>query len=144
MEFITAQEEDGIVLAEIRAKAMEPSLEAVGRFDVERVRYRFLNNFTPAETFKLIHENEIIGFYVLKTKSDCLYLDHFYIDPVFQNKNIGSKVITKIKSQAKERKLPIRLGVLRESRANQFYSNHGFVKTHESEFDIYYEYKSSS
>ncbi len=140
MKYLSSNEEDGVVLAEIRTRAMKPSLEAVGRFDVERVRSRFLKGFISSETIKVIDENELMGFYVVKEKSDCLYLDHLYIDPKFQNKNIGTSVINRLKLQAKERQLPIRLGALKESKSNNFYISHGFVKTHEGEFDNYYEY----
>ena len=144
MKYISSIEEDGFVLAEIRARAMKPSLEAVGRFDVERVRSRFLKDFIPTETIKIISENDTIGFYVVKVKSDCLYLDHLYVDPKFQNNNIGTNVIIRLKLQAKKSQLPIRLGALKESKSNNFYMNHGFVKTHEGEFDNYYEYSENS
>ena len=36
--------------------------------------------------------------------------------------------------------LPVRLGALRESRANEFYKSLGFRQTHEDAFDVYYEY----
>ncbi len=144
MRFETSLESEGSVLAEIRAKAMRPSLEALGRFNEGRVRTRFLNTFIPSETIKLILEEQLVGFYVVKYKYDCVYLDHLYIDPCFQNKNIGSEVISKIKNNAKDLNLPIKLGALRESQSNEFYMKHGFLKTHEDEFDIYYEFNDIS
>ena len=66
-------------LASIRVAAMRPSLEAVGRFDPERARERFLKSYCPGET-EIIYANEkIVGFYVLRRRSDHLYLDHLYV-----------------------------------------------------------------
>ncbi|WP_431688190.1 GNAT family N-acetyltransferase [Hahella sp. NBU794] len=135
-----ATNQDGDALAEIRAQAMQPSLEAVGRFDANRVRSRFLDTFVPEDTFKIMESGKLAGFFVLRNKHDHLYLDHLYLHPDYQNRSIGGKVLAKVKSEAANKGLPIRLGALRNSKANDFYQKHGFVKTHEGEFDIYYEY----
>lgn len=82
----------------------------------------------------------MIGFYVLRNKADHLYLDHLYVHPSYQGKQIGSQVINRIKTQAAQAGLPIRLGALKGSEANNFYQRHGFVQTHQCEFDNYYEY----
>jgi hypothetical protein len=43
-------ESEGRMLAELRAKAMKPSLQNIGRFDEDRVRNQFLETFNPLET----------------------------------------------------------------------------------------------
>ena len=50
MRYIKSIQSDGNRLAEIRAAAMKSSLEALGRFDEQRVRDRFLESFTPDES----------------------------------------------------------------------------------------------
>jgi hypothetical protein len=47
--------------------------------------------------------------------------------------------MNRIKQQADSALLPLRLGALRDSPSNGFYQRHGFFKTHEDRFDIYYE-----
>ncbi|WP_243645874.1 hypothetical protein [Reinekea marinisedimentorum] len=79
MEFIEANQGDGQMLADIRAAAMRPSLEALGRYDEVRVRSRFLDTFVPGDTIKLVSGNSTFGFYVLRDKGDHFYLDHLYI-----------------------------------------------------------------
>ena len=76
--------DDAKELAEIRAKAMKPSLEKLGRFNEKRVRSRFLDTFLPDDTFKIELNDELAGFYVVRNKEDYLFLDHLYIDPQFQ------------------------------------------------------------
>ncbi len=140
MDFIQSSEKDGRVLAEIRAAAMKSSLLALGRFDEDRVRNRFLDKFDPNNTCKILLNDNVIGFYVVLDKVDHLYLDHLYFLPNYQGKGIGSCVITKLKSDSKSSGKAIRLGALRGSGSNKFYQKHGFRKTHEDEFDIYYRF----
>ena len=130
---------DADCLAEIRAVAMRPSLEKLGRYDPQRVRKRFLDTFIASETWKIEMDGKIAGFFVLRDKKDHFYLDHLYIHPIFQNKKLGSLVIDHIVKITVTRQLSIRLGALKESPSNQFYLNHGFTKIGEDEFDIYYE-----
>lgn len=143
MKYVKSTQSDGNKLAEIRAAAMKPSLEALGRFDEERVRSRFLESFVPDETFKIVSDDEILGFFVVRDKGDHVFLDHLYVEPRFQNMKIGKDVVNLVKKDATQRDLPVRLGALRGSKSNDFYKQNGFVKTHEDEFDIYYEYRSN-
>lgn len=123
---------------------MKPSLIALGRYDEKRVRKRFLDGFSPKDTVKILVNDDLAGFYVVRDKGDHLHLDHLYILPQYQSKGIGNTVVNKIKDQADCRGLPIRLGALRGSQSNDFYLQNGFVKTHEDEFDIYYQYEKSA
>lgn len=84
-------------------------------------------------------EGELAGFYVLKDKGDHLHLDHLYVHPKYQGNGIGSSVLATIIMKAKDRRLPLRLGALRGSRSNEIYKARGFVRTHEGEWDIYYD-----
>ncbi|MCJ8312646.1 MAG: GNAT family N-acetyltransferase [Saccharospirillaceae bacterium] len=134
---------DAKELAEIRAKAMKPSLEKLGRFDEKRVRSRFLETFLPDDTFKIELNDELAGFYVVRNKEDYLFLDHLYIDPQFQNNKLGEFAINQVKEKAIEFKKFIKLGALKQSRSNDFYKKQGFVFTHDDEFDNYYVWNKS-
>ena len=140
VEYIKSEKADGNILAEIRASAMKPSLLKLGRYDESRVRNRFLDNFTPENTFKIVERNDLLGFYVVLTREDHHYLDHLYIKPEYQNKNLGGTVLNQLIENAQSNNLPLRLGALKGSRSNDFYIKNNFIKTHEDEFDIYYEY----
>ena len=140
MEYIKSKDSDANDLANLRAQAMKPSLVALGRFDEDRVRNRFLDTFIPQDTIKLTFEGELLGFYVLRTRTDHIWLDHLYIKPEHQNKQLGKKALTRVINLAKEKGLALRLGALKGSLSNRFYQNNGFVQTHEDEFDLYYEY----
>ena len=135
------EEDEKEAFADLRIAAMRPSLEAVGRFDPDRARSRFLDNFLRVATRKIEVDGGLVGFYVLKDNEDHLYLDHMYVRPEFQGNGLDGLILKRIIAEAQERGLPLRLGALRGSRSNQFYQSHGFVRTHEEEWDIYYEYR---
>ena len=136
-------EDDKYVLANLRVSAMRESLEALGRFDADRARSRFLDSFSQADTKKIVIDNVVAGFYVVRITSTHLQLDHFYLHPDFQDNGVGSEVLERIKAKSTERQLPIRLGALRESRSNNFYLKHGFVKTGEDQWDIFYQFSTN-
>ena len=140
MEYIKSKKTDGNLLAEVRALAMKPSLLKLGRYDESRVRNRFLDNFVPDSTFKIMDSNDLLGFYVVLIREDHHYLDHLYIKPEHQNKNLGKTVLNRVIKNAQKDNLPLRLGALKGSRSNDFYIKNDFIKTHEDESDIYYEY----
>jgi GNAT superfamily N-acetyltransferase len=140
LNYITADLDDGAFLAELRVRAMQPSLEAIGRFDPVRARARFLESYSASKTKKIVVGDDVVGFFVVEDRGDHLWLDHLYIDPKHQGLGFGANVLKYIKVLAKENHLSVRLGALRGSQSNQFYQTHGFVKTTEEEWDIYYEW----
>lgn len=139
-QYLPAKPSDAAILAELRLTAMKPSLEAIGRFDPDRARSRFLDTFDEAHTTVIVHEESIAAFYVFFPIDGYYKLDHLYVDPNYQGSGIGSSVIERLKASALESLLPIRLGALRDSPSNRFYQHHGFIKTHEETWDIYYEW----
>lgn len=138
MEIIDVNLSDAESLAELRVLAMRESLEALGRFDPIRARERFLSGFDPPLTKKAMIDGELVAFYVLKEETSWLYLDHLYVHPDFQSKNIGVRLLAVIIEKGCDLGKEIRLGALKGSRSNTFYLSHGFVKSHEEEFDNYY------
>jgi len=128
-------------LAAIRVEAMRPSLEAVGRFDPERARKRFLETYDPKDTQIVRAGNDLIGFYVVRTRVDHLYLDHVYIHPTRQGGGLGSNIVRSVQDHAQEIGLPVRLTALRGSPANDFYVSCGFTLERFDEFDNHYTWE---
>lgn len=134
----SAQAGDFEGLLALRLRAMRESLERVGRYDEQRVRARLAENFDPAHTHHIVVGGQRVGFIVLKTLSHTMRLNHFYIDPAFQDQGIGHLVLQWVCEQADRAQLPVELLALKESDANRFYLRHGFVATGEGEWDIDY------
>jgi len=132
---ISAEMRDGESLADIRVAAMRESLIAVGRFDAERARRRFLDSFDPAYTRKIMVAGRCVGFVVVRPEVDSLLLDHLYLLPQDQGKGIGQAVLKQVFAEADQ---ALRVGALKGSRSNDFYRRHGFVLIEETEWDRYY------
>ncbi|SMP26853.1 GNAT family N-acetyltransferase [Shimia sagamensis] len=140
LRFDVAKETDAKRLATLRVKAMQPSLEAVGRFNQERARRRFLDTFVPADTTLVFSGKQLLGFFELRDRGDHLYLDHFYIAPEQQGRGLGSMILQWVLRDAAERDLPVRLMALKDSPANKFYRLHGFEVVAQEEFDTLYQW----
>ncbi len=125
-------------LAALRIAAMRASLEHVGRFDPERARERLRKSFYPEHTQFIVVEAQRIGFFTFRPADDGLHLDHFYIHPDWQSRGIGSHALDHLIAQADKTQQPVHLGALRGSASNHFYQRHGFTRTREDEWDIYY------
>lgn len=138
LSFCAVTEADFAELVNLRIAAMRDSLERVGRFDPKRARERLRNSFSPEHTQFILLDGQRIGFYTFRPDGDKFSLDHFYIHPDNQSLGIGSTVMRRLLAQADDCAASVTLGALRESPANRFYQRHGFVKTSEDEWDIYY------
>ncbi|MEO4000434.1 GNAT family N-acetyltransferase [Mesorhizobium sp. CAU 1732] len=127
-------------LADIRVEAMRPSLEAAGRFDPDRARQRFLDSFRAEDTSLICLGDSVAGFYVVRRKSDHLYLDHLYVIAAFQGLGIGRRVVDDLKIEAEMHALPIRLMALNGSPSNDFYQSLGFRVVSADDLDTIYEW----
>jgi GNAT superfamily N-acetyltransferase len=133
-----ATEHDFEALVAIRVEAMRESLERIGRFDPLRARERFRSGFEPEHTRYIVVSTEKVGFLVTKPQAHHLLLDHFYVKPGHQGHGIGAKVLQQVFTEAAALGLPVRVGALRESDSNRFYTRHGFQLVEQAEFDNYY------
>ncbi|MCA3211911.1 MAG: GNAT family N-acetyltransferase [Burkholderiaceae bacterium] len=138
VDYRKAQASDAEALADLRVRAMRPSLEAVGRFDPVRARKRFLDGFVPDQTQVLEYDGSIVGFFVVRSAPTHLLLDHLYIAPQQQGRGIGAEVLRRVACTADAARLPLRVGALKGSRANTFYQRQGFTLVEQSEWDNHY------
>lgn len=129
---------DPDVLADLRVVAMQPSLTAVGRFDPERARARFLEAYVPECTRVIRQGQALVGFYVVLERADHLYLDHLYVHPDFQGAGVGAAVVTQIQNDARARNRPVHLMALKQSASNAFYKRCGFKHVSSDEYDNHY------
>jgi GNAT superfamily N-acetyltransferase len=136
--FSAAETNDFEALVALRIEAMRESLERVGRFDPARARERFRSGFSPAHTRHIELGGKRVGFVVVKPQATELLLDHLYVHPNYKGKGIGGAVLAQVCSEADQSALTVRVGALRESESNRFYSERGFQLVEQSEFDNYY------
>ncbi|MEH6443117.1 MAG: GNAT family N-acetyltransferase [Oceanospirillaceae bacterium] len=144
MQFLLVDDSDLEDLVALRIRAMRPSLEVLGRFDAVRARERFVKNFNAPYTYKIVTNQQLLGFYVLLEKRDHLWVDHLYIDTPHQGGGIGAQIIKELQQQAQQKQLPLRLGALKESPANNFYIKQGFKQIEIQEWDNIYQWDLST
>lgn len=134
---------DAETLADIRTEAMQPSLEAIGRFHPVRVRKRFLSTFIPEDTHLILRGSDLVGFFVIRIRQDHLGLDHLYLKAEAQRLGLGRRVVRHVQCIAEKAEKPIKLMALRHSAANEFYRSLGFALVAEEAFDNHYEWHPS-
>lgn len=138
LEFEAVSPEHTDELVRIRICAMRDSLTKIGRFDPDRARERFMAGFCPEYTRFVNVDGVKVGFVVVKPEATCLKLDHLYIEPEYQGRGIGGKVLGWIFGTADLQGLPVSVTALRGSESNSFYQSHGFIYKDETEWDINY------
>lgn len=147
--------DEGPALADLRVQAMHDSLQALGRFNADRARARFLDGFEPALTRAVVVAGQTAGLVVLRPVQDQangqsqglgqpagaephLLLDHLYIAPSHQGLGLGAEVLRRVFEEADAAGLAVRVGALKGSRSNAFYLSHGFQLEATSEWDLHY------
>ena len=123
---------------------MRESLEAVGRFDPQRARARFLESFNPTDTHHIVVKDKDVGFMVVSEKDEVLVLAHLYIEPAHQGSGIGAVALKLVQNQAALRGQSVQVGALKGSRSNHFYQRHGFRPLSEGEWDNFYVWHAPS
>jgi ribosomal protein S18 acetylase RimI-like enzyme len=129
---------DAADLADRRAEAMRASLEAVGRYDPQRARKRFLHTFDPRHTRAIDAAGERVGFVVVRPADEGLLLDHLHLMPAMQGRGIGTEVLKLVFAEADRAGKRLHVGALKGSPANAFYVRHGFRLVASAEWDNYY------
>ncbi len=138
VSFEPATAADAEALVAIRIAAMRESLERIGRFDPQRARDRFLAHFDPSHTRHVLVDSRRVGFVVVRPQDEGLLLDHLYLLPSEQGRGIGAAVMADVLAAADARRLPVRVGALRESAAQRFYERHGFECLETTQWDVLY------
>ena len=137
--FSAASEADFERLLALRIEVMRPHLERLGRYHPDRARARFREAFEPAH-FRLIEvDGTFAGCVSLKAEADHDELGQFYLSPQHQGRGIGGKVLDLLLAETDAAGRTVRLHVLKQSPAARLYERHGFVRTHEEEWDVFYE-----
>ena len=127
----------------LRADAMKPSLERVGRFNPETSRERLAAGFAVQYMHHIVFDGDKrIGFVSLKPEgADALRLDHLYLRTGCQGLGIGEWALNWAKAQARQQGKDIKVTTLVGSDSNRFYLRHGFQKEGEEGVDVHYRWR---
>jgi GNAT superfamily N-acetyltransferase len=131
-----AVELDAPWIAELRAVALRPDLERLGRYDPVRVRQRFLSAFEPALTKVVLVHGAAVGSIAVRPDADSLWIEHFYLAADLQGRGIGSRVLRQLLAEHGSQRT-FRLNVLQGSRARALYERNGFAVEREDPVDVF-------
>lgn len=136
--FAPASASDLEALTELRLTVMAESFNRIGRFNPERARAWFADTYRPETTRLIVVGEETAGcvaFY--ETAPGVLKLEHFYLQPHWQGRGLGTAVLDILLAEADAAGAAVRLTVLRESDAKRLYDRRGFVVTGQDDLDVY-------
>jgi GNAT superfamily N-acetyltransferase len=104
----------------------ETVIRQFGTWDPEFQKRSFERKWHPEHYQIIVHRNADVGFLAEEHKPDHLFLSEIQIDLSAQNQGIGTEILTALSRRARSFGLPVRLQVLRCSRAVVLYERMGF------------------
>ncbi|GAA2328938.1 GNAT family N-acetyltransferase [Dactylosporangium salmoneum] len=125
-----ATPDDAPRLAGLKALAMRPDLERIGRWDPDRARQRFLEQYVPANTDVIELDGEAMGCIAVRPEPDAQWIEHFYLDPALHGTGVGGEVLRQVMAAHRDAR-PFRLTVIGGSRARRLYERHGFAHAYD-------------
>jgi GNAT superfamily N-acetyltransferase len=128
---------DAEPIADLRAEAMRPDLERLGRYDEVRVRRRFRDAYRPEHTRVIEVDGSFAGCVAVRPAGDGHWLEHFYLDPAWHGRGIGTSVLATVLAEADAAGHTLRLNVLQGSPARRLYERSGFTPTAEDPVDVF-------
>jgi GNAT superfamily N-acetyltransferase len=128
-----AREDDFEALLDLSIRVLRADLERLGRFDPERRRNRLRAVFDPA-VFRVVEEDgERLGCIAVDVAGDHIALHSFYLEPAVRGRGLGARILAE--ALAPLPALPVRIEVLKGSRARRFWETQGFRFVAAQDFD---------
>ncbi len=83
--------------------------------------------FNAEGTEIIVRGGRDVGLARIEREADHIYIRHLYVLPEAQNQGIGSQIMRDVLDEARKKKVPVRLHVLKvNGPARTFYEKHGF------------------
>ena len=114
-------------------------IEQFGKWDDEWQHGNFDITYASSKYQIIVREGRDIGAFSIRFKSGHIFLDEMLIDPLFQNRGLGTILMKDIFDIAKYVRLPVKLQLLRKSRAKRLYTRLGMKETGNNATHIFME-----
>lgn len=138
---IPATERDFGFLKSLHKLTMKEHVAAIWGWDDKEQDQLFLDRFEPSEIQIIKIDNIDIGMVSSLNKGNEIFLANILLMPEYQSIGIGSKIIEGLKDEARQKKAPLTLTVLRPNKALNFYKKLGFKVVKEDEIRFYMEWR---
>jgi ribosomal protein S18 acetylase RimI-like enzyme len=107
-----------------------------GKWNQEQQEHFFADKWLPEKYEILLHNQTACGYLWVEEESDSVAIMEIVILPEYQNKGIGSRMLRQEMMRARARNVPVKLRVLRKSRAVSLYIRFGFREYSRTESHI--------
>lgn len=98
-----------------------------GQWNEAEQRARFTANFAAQELQIIVMAGRDAGYTAIKRSPEEIQLFNIMIAPEFQNRGLGTEVLHALLAEARQKKLPLRLQVLKVNPARRLYERIGFA-----------------
>jgi len=88
----------------------------------------------------ILCDNLKCGYCSIESRADELFVDELVIDPAFQGRGIGTRIMEEVINEALARGLPVRLQTHLVNRAAELYRRLGFLERSRTSTHILMEY----
>jgi GNAT superfamily N-acetyltransferase len=132
-----AIEADFEPLLDLSVRVLRADLERLDRVMLGRRRARMRKVFDAGDLRVIEQDGAWAGCIGVVTAVDHIALHSVYLEPALQGRGLGAAAVAAALSGLPD--LPIRIEVLRDSRAHRFWERLGFVRVGEDGVDWLYE-----
>lgn len=137
-----ATPDDKEFLWNLHRDTMREYVEQVWGWDEAWQRERFLERFDPDERRIVELDGVSVGAIQVDRQADHIFLKNLHITPSHQNRGIGARLITSLIEEDVEKKVSLRLQVLKVNPSRRLYDRLGFRETVATETHIILEHLS--
>jgi GNAT superfamily N-acetyltransferase len=136
-----AGERDSTLVYRIAREAMKSYVDATWGWDEEAQREIHRRRFEPGRDRIVLVGDDPVGLLRVERGPDEIVLKSVYLLARWQGRGIGSSILSGLLAEARERTVPLRLGVLRvNERARRLYERHGLAVVETTETHHYMVY----
>ena len=120
-------------LYEIHRAAMAPYVTELWGWDDAWQAEAFNKSFDPTSLRVIVVGEELVGFFETNEDAEAVVLSKIELDPAFQGRGIGTRVVAAVLAEARAEGKPVRLQVFKiNQRARSLYHRLGFRETGET------------
>jgi ribosomal protein S18 acetylase RimI-like enzyme len=120
-------------LYEIHRAALGPYVTELWGWDEAWQAETFTKSFDPRSIRVIVVGEQLVGFFETSEDAEAVVLSKIELDPAFQRRGIGTRVIGDLLADARARGKPVRLQVFKINHgARSLYRRLGFLETGET------------
>ena len=129
----SATHDDSEFVYQTKKAALGKYIAQTWGWDEQFQREYHRKDFDPSVIQIVTLQDKDIGWVIFTRSDDQIQINDLYILPEYQRRGIGSHLLSKLLEEAREKHIPVRLGVLKVNPARRFYEKLGFRVVGETE-----------